>query len=1105
MSYNWSNGGNTPSIMVSPTTNTTYTVTITDTNGCNATASFAVVVNPLPNIAIAGSDVCPGATATLTASGGATYVWSTNETTSSIAVTPATATTYTVTGTNNNGCVNTAQFTVNILPIPTVSIVGTDTICAGLPTTLTASGGTSYVWSNNSTTAAITVSPSVTTTYTVTVTGANGCTNTSNIEVFVNPNPEPIITGDLMICVGDTATLSVSPGVSFEWSTGETTSTIDVTPIVNTVYSVTVTDVNGCVGSTSTTVFVDQGDLVCQTQDITIYLPASGMVTIDVQDISTGSLGACADVTASLSRTFFACNDISSSPITVTLTVTNNNTNQTLTCTADVTILDTLPPTIVCPSNLIIDCEVFDPNAPLSSYGSVIFSDNCPAGLNVVEVPVIDLNVCNDGLITRTFTVTDASGNSSQCVQSITIVNPMPFSQVAITWPADVTVSNCDDVSVDDLGDVVINDALYDCAELTITNLDNLPSGTLCGGVFARTFTVVDACTNQTFTHTQNITVNVQIPVISGSTDTICINKEPDLCIAEFSGSSAYTASGCNLTLSGTITLPDGMVENLTNFDFDGEYPDGITNIRLIATESCNGFADTLNLVIEVKTVISAIQCVKTRIEITDLLTVEESVYAHTNITQGCDVSGTIIASYTNTNAYDTIAVYDCDDAGMSIGLTLYFWIEGASAPFTICQSLVHVDDTGGFCPILRPVVKGNVHTESMTFVPNVDVDLNGSGLSPIKTDISGNYSFPEMDGGGEYMVKPKKDDYPLDGVSTLDLIFIQKHILGDRILNSPYKIIAADVNKDNRLTSSDLVELRKLILGHYDRFQSNTSWRMVDEAYVFPDPKNPLVSPFAEEYHIENLNSSMNINWIGVKVGDVNDSYLPGVDDLKTVSRSRSLYFSIPSTELTSGINRLPVRASDFTKMNGFQISMPISGAKDVKLVSELLDISNEHFSYDNGILNISWSEKEYLTVSADDILFYIDVNMAHMDRVEDVLLTYETVGLKPEWYSDALEAQSLGWRIEKSADSAFTLYGNVPNPWKNETSINFHLPESGDVSLRVRDITGRVLYHTNSYFNLGDNSIRISNEAINYNGVLIYDLTFKNEVRTQKMLNIK
>ncbi|MDX2281208.1 MAG: choice-of-anchor I family protein, partial [Saprospiraceae bacterium] len=165
--YSWSTGANTAAITVNPATTTTYTVTVTNAAGCTATSSSTITVNPLPTPSITVAEnsgiepndgsICTGASATLTATGGGTYAWSTGASTAEITVSPASTTTYTVTVTNANGCTATSTRTITVNPLPTPSIAVTETsgtanndgqICAGASATLTASGGTSYAWSN---------------------------------------------------------------------------------------------------------------------------------------------------------------------------------------------------------------------------------------------------------------------------------------------------------------------------------------------------------------------------------------------------------------------------------------------------------------------------------------------------------------------------------------------------------------------------------------------------------------------------------------------------------------------------------------------------------------------------------------------------------------------------------------------------------------------------------------------------------------------------------------------------------------------------------------------------------------------------------------------
>ncbi|MBN8681232.1 MAG: hypothetical protein J0L99_01200, partial [Chitinophagales bacterium] len=202
--YAWSTGASTAAVTVN--TAGTYTVTVTNANGCTATATTTITVNPLPTPAIAVSEtsgttsndgiLCQGFSATLTASGGTSYAWSTSANTAAITVN--TAGTYTVTVTNADGCSATATTTITVNPLPTAVTTVAETsgttandgiICVGASATITASGGTSYAWSTGASTAAITVNPAATTTYTVTVTNANGCSATATRTITVNPLP----------------------------------------------------------------------------------------------------------------------------------------------------------------------------------------------------------------------------------------------------------------------------------------------------------------------------------------------------------------------------------------------------------------------------------------------------------------------------------------------------------------------------------------------------------------------------------------------------------------------------------------------------------------------------------------------------------------------------------------------------------------------------------------------------------------------------------------------------------------------------------------------------------------------------------------------------
>jgi gliding motility-associated-like protein len=195
--YNWNTGSTNSVISVSPSTTTTYSV-VTSNGSCTSVAAVTVTVSPPPNASANNTTICLGQTATLNASGGINYSWSNGSTTNTILVSPATNTTYSV-FVSIGSCKDTSSATVTVNPIPTATAWNNITITSGTSTTLNASGGGNYSWSNGAVGNIITVSPMITTMYCVIVSNGN-CTDTACVTVTVEPTDcSPSVTGELYL------------------------------------------------------------------------------------------------------------------------------------------------------------------------------------------------------------------------------------------------------------------------------------------------------------------------------------------------------------------------------------------------------------------------------------------------------------------------------------------------------------------------------------------------------------------------------------------------------------------------------------------------------------------------------------------------------------------------------------------------------------------------------------------------------------------------------------------------------------------------------------------------------------------------------------------
>lgn len=244
--YRWNVGGDSSVLKTWPVEDASYIVIGTASNGCQASDTVHVKVNPLPVVSIKAPDeVCDGSKATLEADGAETYVWSDLFSGEKREMIISENVRFTVTGTDANGCKSDASKAIKVKPIPVLSFSGDTLICSGTIARITVAGAYDFVWDDG--TQQNFFSKVLKNDTVIKGTGTtDGCKSKIEIPIYIKPSPFVYIDGLPEVCINDTLTLVAMGAESYKWASGETTDTLVSTPNVPTKYQVTGTATNGC-------------------------------------------------------------------------------------------------------------------------------------------------------------------------------------------------------------------------------------------------------------------------------------------------------------------------------------------------------------------------------------------------------------------------------------------------------------------------------------------------------------------------------------------------------------------------------------------------------------------------------------------------------------------------------------------------------------------------------------------------------------------------------------------------------------------------------------------------------------------------------------------
>lgn len=798
-------------------------------------------------------------------------------------------------------------------------------------------------------------------------------------------------------------------------------------------------------------------------------------------------------------------------------------------------------------------------------FGAPTFSDNCDLTIN--RTININIDQCLEGTITRSFTAVDPSNNlSTPCTQTIFVDH---VSDWVVEFPADITVNcgndvpdfgepeiffeTCELVGVSFLDEVftVVPDACYKIlrtwtvinwcvvgAEIDQEVVESSERAFQLAGILpfpACDFDGDGDCDTRTFRDSWRVSplampgpadattqfgpdtdpdsdpwdgyiTYQQVIKVNDTVDPVFTNgcNIPDVCIEDNTCSAVVVfptpdITECSPSVTFNVTSSLG-----TGFGPFSNVAPGTYNVTYNVMDNCNNQANC-------STTVTVLDCKKPTpycenglvIELMQTGMVELwAVDFNAGSFDNCTPQSQLTFSFSS-NVNETGRTYTCDDIGQQI---VQMWVTDLAGNQDFCETFVIVQDNMNACdPGGNPLISGLIETEDNEGVANVNVQLSGTSQASMMTGNDGMFNFTVVP-GGDYTVVPVKDIDPLNGVTTFDLVLITKHILGSQLLDSPYKIIAADANKSNTVTTFDLVQLRKLILFIDTDFPNNTSWRFVSKSYVFPNPANPWSQSFPEVININDIAANqLAANFVAVKIGDVNGSAQPNLTaDPEDRNAVGSLVFAIDEALLAAGQQyTVDFKARDFDVL-GYQFTLNFdrTALEFVQVNSSVASTENFGLTMlDKGAITTSWNDND-TRLSDNEVVFSLVFKAIATVKVSEALSVNSryTAAEAYKWNGELLDV-ALVFNGSQVAGN-FELYQNTPNPFTSTTVVGFNLPEASTATLKITDVSGRIVKMVKGDYVKGYNEVRLQRSELPSTGILYYQLDTQSDSATKMML---
>ncbi|MGK0364045.1 MAG: hypothetical protein ACI85O_001099 [Saprospiraceae bacterium] len=767
-----------------------------------------------------------------------------------------------------------------------------------------------------------------------------------------------------------------------------------------------------------------------------------------------------------------------------------------------------------------------NPQILIDLFGEPEYDDNCEAIITTGYSR--NVNSCGEGTITRNWLVIDPSGNvGPPCFQTIDVNHVNDWN---VQFPADVDlvcIPDTNETDGVDFGEPTIFDD--NCELISISSEDQLFTlvDDACYQIL-RTYTVINWCVYEGDNNdddtvigarrfrdgTDGIVTYIQeIKVQDDDAPVITNPGEQDYCL-----DSLTDADG---DCDGNITLPEAVVTDcsvditvtyvVTGLGTGRNYSDvapGTYAVVVTATDNCgNQSSISYDAVVRdckaptpycVAVLIIELMPDGTGGGMGEIWASDFNAGSFDN----CTASEDLIITVNDEDDYDNSTPnleLNCGDVYPTNINQIYVYFEDEAGNVDYCLTTLIVESVPNICaaPSTEANIAGIIETEAGEGVELTTVGINGDMMS-YNTDSEGTYSM-DVPEGGDYTVVPTNDFDHDNGVTTFDIVLIRQHILTTTLLDSPYKMIAADANNSQSITTSDVVALRSLILNPALGLTANTSWKFVDANYTFPNPANPWSEDFPEVTGFNNLETEVNSDFIGVKVGDVNGSAEANQFSNNADERGTGrILFQTDDQRLVAG----ETYTVDFTiaeAVLGYQFTMNFATDKVdfIKVNNAIAIAENFGLAYlSEGALttSVDFTNLQRINGAAFSLTFQAIANA----QLSEVLSIDSRITTAEAYNETGVIKVELAFN--NVSNDKFALYANTPNPFAEMTQIPFNLPIAEAGILTVTDVNGKVVTIVKGDFEAGRNTVTISD--IIANGVYFYSIETATQSATRKMV---